>query len=302
MKAIVFDRFGGPEVLHESEMDVPEPGHGQVRLRVRAVGVNPIDGQIRQGLMEALFPLSLPAIPGFEAAGTVDAVGDGVTDLAVGDDVFGWTEIGAYAEYVLASRVFPKPAGLSWEVAAALPIAAETSERVLDQLAVGAGDTLLIHGASGAVGTLAVQLAVRRGATVIGTASEANHKYLIALGAVPTTYGDGLVERVRALAPTGIDAVFDVAGRDALADSVELRGGIDRVITIADMAGAQQHGVVLSAAGSALTEPDMPALAALAVSGELEVTIGGTYPLAEAAAAQTTVDSGHARGKVVILV
>jgi NADPH:quinone reductase-like Zn-dependent oxidoreductase len=302
MKAIVFDRFGGPDVLHESEVDVPQPSPGQVRLRVRAAGVNPIDGKIRQGLLEEMFPIPLPAIPGVEAAGTVDAVGEGVTGLAVGDDVFGWTEIGAYAEYAVGNRLFPKPAGLSWEVAAALPIAGETSERVLDQLAVGAGDTLLIHGASGAVGTLAVQLAVRRGATVIGTASEANHKYLTALGAVPTTYGDGLVERVRALAPHGIDAVFDVAGHDALADSVELRGGTDRIVTIADVAGAQQYGVVLSGAGSARTEPDMPALAALAASGELEVTIGGTYPLAEAVAAQTAVDAGHARGKVVILV
>ena len=302
MKAIVFDRFGGPDVLRESNVDVPEPGPGQVRLRVRAAGVNPIDGKMRQGLLEAMFPISLPAIPGVEAAGTVDAVGDGVTGLAVGDDVFGWTEIGAYAEYVVGTRLFVKPAGLSWEAAAALPIAGETSERVLDQLAVGAGDTLLSHGASGAVGTLAVQLAVRRGATVIGTASESNHEYLTALGAIPTTYGGGLVERVRALAHNGIDAVFDVAGHDALADSVELRGGTDRIITIADIAGAQRHGVVLSAAGSARIEPDMPALAALAASDELKVAIGGTYELAEAAAAQTTVDAGHARGKVVILV
>jgi NADPH:quinone reductase-like Zn-dependent oxidoreductase len=203
---------------------------------------------------------------------------------------------------VVGTRLFVKPAAPSWEAAAALPIAGETSERVLDQLAVGAGDTLLIHGASGAVGTLAVQLAVRRGATVIGTASESNHEYLTALGAIPTAYGDGLVERVRALAHNGVDAVFDVAGHDALADSVELRGGTDRIITIADIAGAQRHGVVLSAAGSARIEPDMPALAALAASGELKVTIGGTYELAEAAAAQTTVDAGHARGKVVILV
>lgn len=302
MNAIVFDRFGGPDVLHESEVSVPEPGPGQVRFQVRAAGVNPIDGKLRQGLLEAMFPLELPAIPGFEAAGTVDAVGEGVTGLAVGDEVFGWTEIGAYAEYAVGSRLFLKPAGLSWEAAAALPIAGETSERVLDQLAVGAGDTLLIHGASGAVGTLAVQLAVRRGATVVGTASEANHRYLTALGAVPTTYGDGLVERVRALAPNGIDAVFDVAGHDALPDSVELRRGTSRIVTIADNAGAQLHGVMMSAAGSARIEPDLPALAALAASGELEITLGATYALAEAAAAQTTVDAGHARGKVVILV
>jgi NADPH:quinone reductase-like Zn-dependent oxidoreductase len=300
MKAIVFDRFGGPEVLHESEVDVPEPGPGQVRVRVRAAGVNPIDGKIRQGLMEASFPTQLPVIPGVEAAGTVDAVGEGVTGLAVGDDVLGWTQTGAYAEYAVGSRLFRKPAGLSWEAAAALPVAGETSGRVLDLLAVGEGDTVLINGASGAVGTIAVQLAVGRGATVIGTAGEANHEHLAALGAVPTTYGDGLVERVRALAPNGIDAVFDVAGHDVLADAIELRGGTDRIVTIADFVGAQKHGVVFTGGGGH-DVPDLTALAELVVSGELEVTVAATYPLADAAAAQAVVDAGHARGKVVLL-
>ncbi|MFF7602496.1 NADP-dependent oxidoreductase [Streptomyces mirabilis] len=306
MKAMVFDRFGGPEVLYESDVDTPEPGPGQVRLRVRAAGVNPADGQLRQGLMQTFFPISLPAVPGVEAAGTVDAVGEGVTGLAVGDDVFGFTgtELGAFAEYALAAagNIFHKPAGLAWEAAAALPVAAETSERVLQQLAIRAGDTVLIHGASGAVGTLAVQLAVRRGAMVIGTASEANHPHLAALGAIPTTYGEGLVERVCALAPNGIDAVFDVAGRGALADSIELRGGTDRIITIADSAGAKKHGISLSSSGSSLAGPNLPALAVLAASGELKITVGSVYPLADAAAAQAVVDKGHARGKVVLIV
>jgi len=171
MRAIVYDRFGGPDVLRAEQVTEPHPGPGQVRLRVRAAGVNPLDYKIRNGWLEAVFPVRFPVTPGLEAAGVVDEVGEGVTDLAVGDEVLALTDTGAYAEYALASVAARKPAGLGWDEAAALPTAGETAQRVLDLLAVGAGDTLLVHAAAGGVGGLAVQLARLRGAIVVGTAS-----------------------------------------------------------------------------------------------------------------------------------
>ncbi len=302
MKAMVFDHYGGPEVLHAAEVATPAAGPGQLRIRVKAVGVNPLDTKIRSGMMQAIRPMTLPAIVGIDVAGVVDQVGEGVTDAAVGDDVLGWADTGAYAEYALATKVARKPAALGWDTAAALPVAGETALRVLDLLEVKAGETLLIHGAAGAVGTIAVQLAVVRGATVIGTASPANHAYLRDLGAIPVEYGDRLVERVRALAPRGIDAVLDAAGRGALPASIELRGGTSRVVTIADM-GAQKLGVHFAAGtGATRSAPALAELARRAAGGALRVTVSATYPLEQAAEAHRVSEVGHLRGKIVLLV
>lgn len=302
MQAIVFEEYGGPEVLQLADIEQPEPAPGQIRASVRAAGVNPADWKIRKGWMDEVFPTRFPAVPGTEFSGVVDAVGDGVIGLSVGDEVLGWSVGGAYAQYALATLVVPKPAGLSWDVAAALPVAGETARRVLDDLALKEGDTLLVHGAAGSVGSMAVQLAAARGATVIGTASPANHDYVRLLGATPVAYGDGLVERVRAVAPQGVDAVFDAAGKGALPDSITLRGGTtDRVITIADPTAAE-HGVAFSSGGStpeesraALTEQ-----ARQAADGTLRVLVAQTYPLAEGARAQSASESGHTRGKLII--
>ena len=173
MEAIVYEEFGGPGVLHPAQVDDVHAGPGQIRVAVRAAGVNPVDYKIRNGWMEAAFPTPLPATPGSEFAGVVDETGEGVTEFTVGDEVLGRSTTGAYAEYVLADvgAVAPKPEGLGWAEAAALPVATATAARVLDELAVAEGETLLLHGASGAVGSAAVQLAAARGATVIGTAS-----------------------------------------------------------------------------------------------------------------------------------
>ncbi|WP_415975756.1 NADP-dependent oxidoreductase [Rhodococcus sp. 077-4] len=300
MKAIQFDRFGGPEVLHLTEIDVPQPGRGQVRVKVEAAGVNPLDGKVRSGAMQAAFSTALPSVPGYELAGVVDAVGEGVDDVKPGDEVVGWADTGAYAQYALASTVAMKPADLSWQHAAALPIAGATAERVLDLLEVREGETVLIHGATGAVGTVAVQLALARGARVIGTAGSANQDYLSSLGATATTYGDGLVERVRALAPDGIDAVFDVAGKGALPDSIVLRGGTDRIVTIADFA-ASRLGVTFSSSPRERSAAALAAQAQLAASGALVIPVT-TYPLDQAAAAQQDSDAGHSRGKLVLTV
>ena len=305
MKAVVFEDFGGPEVLHLAEVETPEPGPKRVRIRVRAAGVNPVDFKIRSGLMRPTLPAKLPAIPGSEAAGVVEEVGAEVEGISVGDEVFGWTRGGAYCEQAILTTCAVKPADVSFIDAVALPVTGETAERVLRLLEVKAGETLLIHGAAGAVGTMAVQLAVARGAKVIGTAGASNQEYVASLGGIPTLYGDGLVERVRALAPAGIDAVFDVAGRGALEDSVELRGGTtERIVTIADYQGAEKLGIVFSGGpGSSVASRELlEDLVGQVARGELKVAIGATYPLAEAAEAQRVSEAGHGRGKLVLTV
>jgi len=300
MRAIVIEEFGGPEVLHPADRAVPEPGAGQVRVRVRAAGVNPVDEKIRSGAAQQTFPTRLPAVLGLEISGTVDAVGPEVVGIAVGDGVLGFAEGGGYAEYALATTVAPKPDGLGWAEAAALPVAAETALRVLRLLEVARGDTLLIHGAAGGVGTIAVQLAVSRGAAVVGTASGPNHDYLRELGATPVLYGDGLIDRVRAAAPGGVDAVFDAAGRGALPDSVQLRGGTSRIVTIADPAA---FGLGIPFSGEAERDAgDLAEVARRAADGRLRVTVARTYPLEEAAAAHAAVAEGHGRGKTILLV
>jgi NADPH:quinone reductase-like Zn-dependent oxidoreductase len=297
MEAIVFDRFGGPEVLQLRDAEGPRPGPDQVRLRVRAAGVNQLDFKIRNGWMEAAFPTTFPAIPGVEAAGVVDAVGPDVTGVAVGDEVLAFTDTGSYAQFALATVVAPKPAGLSWAEAAALPVAGETAQRVLDELAVREGETLLLHGAAGAVGGLAVQLAVARGVTVIGTAAPENHDYLRSLGAAPVAYGEGLTDRIG----SAVDAVFDAAGQGALPDSIALRGGrTDRIVTIADRAAAEL-GVTFSSGGQP-TAALLAEHARLAAAGRLRVTVADTFALADAAKAQERSATGHTRGKLIVTI
>ncbi|MGW7432871.1 NADP-dependent oxidoreductase [Streptomyces sp. NPDC054861] len=304
MDAIVYEEFGGPEVLrHATGVAVPEPGTGEVRVKVAAIGVNPVDYKRRYGWVEAFYPTAFPAVPGLEFAGTVDALGEGVDGVAVGDEVFGWTTTGAYAQYALASLFLPKPAGLTWEQAASLPVAGETAARVLDLLGVQAGETLLLHGAAGVVGSVAVQLAVAAGATVVGTASESNHAYLRELGALPVAYGEGLADRIRTAAPHGVDAVFDAAGHDTLSLSIELMGGeTGRIVTIAAQ-DAEEHGIVFSG----VTAPPeqvrtwLTRHARLATEGRLSVRLAQTLPLKEAARAQELSESGHVRGKLVLV-
>lgn len=300
IKAIVIKNFGGPSVLQVSERDIPEPGLKQVRVRVRAAGVNPVDGKIRAGTAQQMFPTQLPAVLGLEVAGTVDKVGPGVEALAVGDEVLGFADSGGYAEYTLMTTTAVKPAELEWAAAASLPVAAETAIRVLDLLGVVQGETILIHGAAGGVGTLAVQFAAARGARVIGTARQTNHAYLRALGATPISYGEGLVDRVWASATDGVDAVLDAAGKGALEDSIKLRGGASRIVSIADP-NAIKLGVIFSNKA----RRDASALADVArrvAEGQVRVTVSETYSLDNAAAAHEKVDGGHGHGKVVLLV
>jgi NADPH:quinone reductase-like Zn-dependent oxidoreductase len=301
-RAIAFSEFGDSGVLKLVEREIPEPGPGQVRVAVRAASVNPIDWKIRSGGMAAVYPTVFPAVPGGDVAGVIDAVGEDVSAFAVGDEVLG-SGIGGYAEIVLAepAKLTRKPEALSWEQAAALPVAVTTAYRALNLLKLGEGETLLIDGAAGGVGTVAVQLAVARGLTVIGTASEANHDYLRSLGAVPVRYGEGLADRVRTVAPQGVDATFDASGRGSLATLVELTGGPERVVTIA-APDAAEHGVHFT---SGRPEESVPGAlaegAALAAEGKLELPVARVYPLAEAGAAQDESEAGHVRGKLVLV-
>ncbi len=299
MKAVRFSQFGGPEVLEIVDLPDPHPGTGQVRIAVRAAGVNASDWKKRTGLMDEELPQTL----GYEAAGVVDELGEGVTDVAVGDRVFGMSGAGAaQAELAVLDYYAPIPPSLGFAEAAALPAAVETATRALDQLGVGAGSTLLINGASGSVGSAAVQLAVARGARVIGTASPANHDYLRSLGAGPVAYGEGLVKRVRAFAPDGVDLALDVAGSGVLPELIELAGGPVHVVTIADFAGAQEYGVRFSRGDVGRAIHALAEIGDLIESGGFSpLPVAQTFPLAEVAEAHRVSEDGHLRGKLVLL-
>ena len=302
MQAIVFEEFGGPEVLQFKDVEEPHAGPGEVRVAVRAAGVNPMDFKIRRGYLQGMIPTAFPAVPGIEVAGVVDEVGEDVTEFAVGDVVVGWATSGSYAEHAVVGIAARKPVGLGWDQAVSIPIAGETASRVLRELDLKQGETLLVHGAAGGVGAIGVQLAVAQGATVIGTASPANHDYLRSIGVIPVAHGEGLVERVRAVAPNGIDAVFDVAGQGALPDSIELRGGTDRIVTIADFA-AGELGVAVSSGGTSpeQTKAGLADQLQQVADGKLHPRIAETFPLADAPKAQDLSEAGHAPGKLVLL-
>lgn len=298
-----FAEYGDPDVLRVVDAPAPIPGPGQVRVAVRAAGVNPLDWKILAGFMRDQIPLALPAGVGSDVAGIVEQVGPGVTEFAVGDEVLGSSVTPSFAEYALAetASIVRKPDDIGWEVAGSLAGAGGTAYAVLKKLGVKAGETLLIHAAAGGVGTFAVQLAAARGVTVIGTASERNHGYLRSIGATPVAYGDGLLERVRSVAPQGVDAVLDASGRGEIPLSIQLTGNPERVLTLvafdAAESGIQIHvGGAGSDLGDALRE-----LVTLIQQRSLTVSVSRAYPLAEAVSALKTSREGHINGKVVVL-
>ncbi|MFF7365868.1 zinc-binding dehydrogenase [Streptomyces sp. NPDC008125] len=300
--AIAFSDYGGPEVLRALEIDEPVAGPGEVRVRVRAAGVNPVDVKLRRGDFAGAVPVTFPQRLGNEFAGVIDQVGADVTAFGVGDEVFGFTAMAAYAEVlaVPAGSVAAKPDGVPWEVAGALSAVGQTAFNALRELKVTSGETLLVHAAAGGVGTVAVQLARRLGARVIGTASERNHDYLRSLGAEPVAYGEGLVERVRALVPGNVDVVLDAIGGEAVVASLELASDRSRIGTTVDQKAADEHGIVrLRGARSAEI---LAELAGLVQGGELVLPIAAAYALTTAAEAHREVETGHVRGKVVLTV
>jgi NADPH:quinone reductase len=297
--------YGGPEVLAIVDVPVGEPGPGEVRVVLRAAGVNPIDYKLYSGLLGA-DPSALPMPLGLEGSGVIEAVGPDV-DLTVGTEVVVYPTTGTYAAALVtpAESVLPKPAGVSFEEAAGLLLCGATAVHAIDATKVGEGDTVLVHGAAGGVGQAVVQLAVRRGARVIGTASERNHDLLRELGAEPVVYGDGLADRVRALAPDGVDVALDlVGGEEALQVSLELVADRARIATIANFGAAVQGVAVLGGMGdeARLRAAARPELLRLAAEGALKVRIAGTYPLTDVAEAHRAIKEGHTVGKIVLTV
>ncbi|MFF7093270.1 NADP-dependent oxidoreductase [Streptomyces rubradiris] len=301
MKAVAFRAFGGPEVLELMELPIPEPGPGEVRVRVKAAGTQPTDCAVRTGWTPPGFTITFPHITGGDFAGVVDALGEGVTGFSVGDEVLGYRVQLTYAEYLVApaDQIVPKPAALSWEVAGCLSASGQTAHTAIEDLGVGAGETVLINGAAGGVGTIAVQLAVARGAKVIATGREENHAYLRRLGAVPVAYGTGLIDRVRAAAPEGVDAALDTASVEGLRVAAELVKDKERVGTIFAHEVHEELGVRWIT--SRRSARRLAELAGLVADGELTVHVRKTLPLARAVEAHRELETGHGRGKIVLL-
>lgn len=298
MKAARFAVYGEPDVLQV--VDVPEPhaGRGQVRIAVRAAGVNGLDWKIRHGLLRQTMPLELPAGTGTDASGVVDETGEDVTGVHIGDPVFG-SGTDTYAEYAVLAAWARIPGNISFAEAAGYPTPVQTAVRVLDQIGVQRGRTLLVSGAAGGVGSATVQLACDRGIKVIGTASPANQAYLASLGATATTYGGGLADRVRALAPHGIDAALDIAGSGIIPELIELTGDPATVLSIADFT-ASDHGVRISAGYTGDNSPALRQGAQLAQAGHFTIPVAQTFPLDQAGAAQAASATGHVRGRFII--
>ncbi|MER5620100.1 NADP-dependent oxidoreductase [Streptosporangium sp. NPDC002544] len=283
-----------------TELPTPEAGEGQVRVRVRAAGVQPFDLAIREGWTPPGVDGELPRVPGNEFSGVVDQVGAGVEGVSAGAEVLGFTLLNAYAEYVVvpAGNITPKPVNMPWEVAGGFTAGTQTAHMALRQLGVGEGDTLLVHAAAGAVGTAAVQLGRLWGATVIGTARAENHDYLRELGAIPVAYGEGLLERIRDLAPGGVDMVLDGAGGEAFDISLELVKG-EHLLTLVEHGRAAELGAQRTR-GERLASR-LAELAALYAEGRFVFPVRGTYPLERAADAHRELGTRHGRGKVVLV-
>jgi NADPH:quinone reductase-like Zn-dependent oxidoreductase len=297
---VQFSKFGGPEVLEVIDLAEPAAGPGQVRVRVKAAGLNPVEYKIfHGGPAAAMFAVTPPCGVGNDFAGIVDQVGAGVTALGVGDAVLGGARNHALADYVVvpAEAVVRKPAALSFEVAGALEIAGRTAWASVASLGLTDADTVLISAAAGGVGNLAAQLAVRTGATVVGTASPANHDYLASLGVIPVVYGDGLADRLRAAAPDGFTAVLDNHGPDTVALGLALGVPANRINTIA--AFGSPPGVTYVGMRDASLS-DLAHLADLLAAGELTLPIEATYPLDQVVAAYRRLETGHLRGKIVL--
>ncbi|HEX6343786.1 NADP-dependent oxidoreductase [Umezawaea sp.] len=297
MRRVSFTEYGGPDVLRLVDAEEPHAGPGEVRVAVRAAGVNPVDWRIREGQFQQVRPLSLPSGIGQDAAGVVDEVGDGVAGVEVGDPVFG-EGVNTYAEYAVLSAWARMPDGLPFDEAAGYPSVVETALRVLREVGVRPGRTLLVSGAAGGVGSAVLQIARDRGIAVIGTAGPANQDYLRGLGAVATTYGEGWVERVRRLGP--VDAALDLAGSGVLRELVELTGDPRKVITIADL-DEQGTGVRFSGAAGSMSDALAEAVDLIA-RGRLHIPVDRSYPLADAAAAHVDSQAGHTRGRRVLVV
>ncbi|WP_278234851.1 NADP-dependent oxidoreductase [Isoptericola sp. AK164] len=307
MRAITYAKYGSADVLELTEQPDPHPGADAVVVRVKAASVNPVDWKVREGYLDGLLDTQFPVVPGWDVAGVVEQVGLDTPEYAVGDEVYGyvrkdWVHGGTFAELVSAPvrTLAPKPSTLSFEEAAAVPLTGLTALQSIRRAGVSAGQTVLVHAAAGGVGSFAVQIAKARGARVIGTASEPNHDFLRALGAEPVTYGDGLADRVRALAPEGVDVALDFVGGDAVAASAAALAPGGTIASIADPAARDEHGGLYVWVRP--STDDLAELGALIDEGTVSVEVAEVYDLADAAAAHRASETGHVRGKIVVRV
>ena len=310
-RAVRFSEYGGVDVLQVVDVDKPEPGPGEVVVKVEAASINPGESKIREGLMHAQFPATFPSGQGSDLAGTVDSVGEGVTGFTIGQEVFGFTDDRAsQADYVVveAAHLMPKPAGVTWEVAGSLHVVGATAWAAVRAVGLGSGDVVVVAGAAGGVGSLAVQLARQRDAVVIGLASVTNHAWLESHGVVPVDYhtdgqGDGLVERIRAAAAaTGgkVDAFIDTVGGGYVETALELGVAPDRIDTIADFEAVQRHGVKFEGNAVGANAAVLSELAQLVAEGRIEVPIAAVYPLTQVQDAYRELEQGHTHGKIVL--
>jgi NADPH:quinone reductase-like Zn-dependent oxidoreductase len=303
MQAMTYSRYGGPEVLEQSEVPWPKLAPGAVLIRIKASSVNPVDWKLMSGGLDKMLDVHFPVIPGWDVAGVVEDVGPDTPEFSAGDEVYAYgrrdtVSGGTYAELVAlpVSMVTRKPESLSWEQAGGLPLTGMVAQRTLDALAPATGETLLIHNGSGGVGRIGIQLAVERGLRVIATASEKHHQRLRDLGAEPVVYGEGLVHRVRELAPQGADVVADFVG-GVLEDTLAVLRNGGRHASIADPAAAQHGGRYI------WVRPDgheLARLSELADAGKLTVDVDRTFPMGQAADAMRYNQEGHASGKIVL--
>ncbi|MFI9326717.1 NADP-dependent oxidoreductase [Kitasatospora sp. NPDC052868] len=297
-KAFGFVDYGGPQTQEFLDRPAPDPGPGQLRIAVRAAGVNPVDWKIRRGLLGR--GRELPAVLGTEAAGVVERIGPGVEGFTPGDEVFGVTAAGAYAEQALlvAAQSARKPAGVGFDQAAALPVAAAAADDGVRDVGLGSGRTLLILGIAGGVGSAAAQIARSRGLRVIGTASDANRGHVESLGAVQVRYGAGVAERIRAAAPDGVDGILDLVGGEDLRAAAETLADRSKLVSTVDPDTVAELGGRYITRST--TSGSLAALAAMVAAGTLDPHITGRHPLAHAAQALALVESGHVRGKLVL--
>jgi len=305
MKAVRYDEFGGIEVLRVDEIDRPVPGDKQVLVRVKAAGINPGEAAIRTGAMADIFPSTFPSGQGSDLAGVVAEVGAGVDQFSVGDEVIGFSERRAsQAELVVVGvdNLTPKPNGVPWEVAGGLYVAGVTAWRAVHSVQLANRETVVVSAAAGGVGSLAVQLARRAGATVIGLASQYNHEWLHSHGVIPVVYGDGVIDRIKAAAPSGIDAFIDTHGGGYVELALALGVAAEKIDTIADFAAAAKYRVLTEPGTNARPGAEVLAeLAALIAEGHLEVPIANVYPLTQVREAYTELERRHTRGKIVLV-
>jgi NADPH:quinone reductase-like Zn-dependent oxidoreductase len=299
MLALLFDQYGDAEVLSVGQAPEPHPGPGQVRVSVRAASVNPFDCKLRSGRMQGIVPVEFPAIPGVDASGVVDEVGEGVSPRLLGEAVLGLGDA-TTAEHAVLNHTVAKPHTMSFEHAAAMGVAVEAAGRCLDLLDLAPGSTLLVDGAAGGVGSALTRLAVARRLTVVGTAGERNHADLRAIGVTPTTYGPGLVDRVAALAPR-VDGAVDLAGKGSVPELVTVTGDPRRVVTLADFS-AYDLGVHVADDSGERAVHALDEAVRLWEEGRFEMPVAATVPMADGARAHRLVESGHVVGKVVVTV